>query len=73
MAINILAQRLWDLSLLVLNYKMLELCPKSLHGNEYIFGIMHNLTYDKHVTILNAHGCVTRLRSLLAFLIYFNG
>ena len=42
---DILAQHLWVLSLLVLNYKMLEFCPKSLHENEHIFGIMHNLTY----------------------------
>ena len=74
---DILAPRLWVLSLLILNYKMLEFCPKSLHGNEHIFGIMYNLTHDIHVTILNAHGCIKlaflRLRYILAFLIYFNG
>ena len=58
---NILARCLWDLIQLILNYKMLEFCPKRLHGNEHIFGIMHNLTCDIHVTILNfnAHVCIT--------------
>ena len=55
----------------------LEFCPKRLRGNEHIFGIMYNLTYDIHVTALNVHGCIKlaflRLRSILAFLIYFNG
>ena len=73
---DILAPCLWVLILLILNYKMLEFCPKRLHGNEHIFGIMYNLTYDIHVTVLNIHGCITRtflrLRSILAFLIYFN-
>ena len=74
---DILALCLWALILLILNYKMLEFCPKRLRRNEHIFGIMDNLTYDIHVTAPNAHGCIThaflRLRSILAFLIYFNG
>ena len=73
---DIIAPRLWAMSLLILNFKMLKFCPKNLHGNEHIFGIMHNLTYDMHVQILNAHGCITlpflRLKSILAFLTYFN-
>ena len=74
---DILAPCFWPLILLILSYKMLEFCSKRLHGNEHIFGIMHNLTYDIHVTVLNAHGCITRaflrLRFILAFIIYFNG
>ena len=74
---DILALCLWALILLILNYKMLEFCPKRLRRNEHIVGIMDNLTYDIHVTAPNAHGCIThaflRLRSILAFLIYFNG
>ena len=65
------------LSLLILNYEMLESCPKSLHGNERIFGIMQNLTYDLNVTILDAHDFIIHVflwpRSVLAFLIEFNG
>ena len=43
---DILAPCYWALILLILNYKMLEFCPRRLHGNKHIFGIMHNLTYD---------------------------
>ena len=74
---DILAPCLWALILLILNYKMLEFCPKRLLRNDHIFGIMDNLTYDIHVTVPNAHGCIThaflRLRSILVFLIYCNG
>ena len=73
---NIREPRLQALSLLVLDYKMLEFCPKNLHRNQHIFGIMHNLNYDMHFTILNAYGCITpaflRQRSIPVFLIYLN-
>ena len=57
------------LSLMILNYEILESCTKSLHKYKHI--------YDVNVVILDAHGCITRafltLRSVLAFLILLSG
>ena len=53
------------MSLLISNYEMLESWPKYFHGSENIFGIIHNLTYDVHVTLWPG--------SIQAFLIELNG
>ena len=63
------------MSLLISNYEMLESWPKNFHGSEHIFGIIHNLTYDVHVTILDGFITYAFLwpGSIQAFLIELNG
>ena len=77
MAINYCSLSNSPLSLLILSYEMLESCTKKFHRGEHIFGIIYNLKYDVHVTILNAHGFITHAvlwpRSVQAFLIELNG
>ena len=77
MAINYCSLSNSPLSLLILSYEMLESCTKKFHRSEHIFGIIYNLKYDVHVTILNAHGFITHAvlwpRSVQAFLIELNG
>ena len=63
------------MSLLISNYEMLESWPKNFHGSEHIFGIIHNLTYEVHVTILDGFITYAFLwpGSIQVFLIELNG